>query len=146
MAENKQLSKNRNEQNENEQSLPAEVAEVLQTVAPDARKKIEYFMHSQISLISRMSPETQVMKQVTSDHITTMLQTQENAMQNTFKENHEKRISGLIAGGLLAGFLVFIIVFLKDTPDIMEKIIYAAGGLLAGAVGGYGFGRAKRED
>ena len=146
MADNKQLTKKVNDQSENDQALPAELTEVLQSVDPDARKKIEYFMHSQISLVSRISPEAQIMKKVTPEHITTMLQTQENAMQNTFKENREKRISGLIAGALLAGFLIFVIVFLKDNPTLMEKIIIAAGGLVAGAAGGYGYGKTKRDE
>lgn len=34
---------------------------------------------------------------------------------------------------------------LKDNPDIMEKVIYAAGGLIAGPVGGYGIGKNKTE-
>lgn len=43
-------------------------------------------------------------------------------------------------------FIIVIIIFLKDTPDVMEKIIYTAGGLIAGALGGYGFGKTKKDE
>ena len=43
-------------------------------------------------------------------------------------------------------FLVVVIVLLKDKPNIMEKMIYAAGGLIAGAVGGFGYGYKKGHD
>lgn len=43
-------------------------------------------------------------------------------------------------------FIVVIILLLKDIPDIMEKIIYTIGGLAAGAIGGYGFGKFKNDE
>jgi hypothetical protein len=42
--------------------------------------------------------------------------------------------------------LGFVIVQLKNTPDVMEKIIFAIGGVTTGALGGYGFGRSKKNE
>lgn len=42
-------------------------------------------------------------------------------------------------------FFIIIIVLLKDSPDVMEKVLYAVGGVIAGAFGGYGLGQRKRE-
>ena len=42
-------------------------------------------------------------------------------------------------------FLIVIIVLLKDNLYIMEKVIYAVGGVIAGAFGGYGFGKNKND-
>lgn len=43
-------------------------------------------------------------------------------------------------------FFIVVILILKDIPDVMEKIIYGLIGLVAGAFGGYGIGKNKRED
>ena len=43
-------------------------------------------------------------------------------------------------------FFVIIILLLEDKPEIMEKIIYTLGGVIAGAFGGYGFGYGKQPD
>ena len=43
-------------------------------------------------------------------------------------------------------FFVIIILLLEDKPEIMEKIIYTLGGVIAGAFGGYGFGKKQNDD
>lgn len=35
-------------------------------------------------------------------------------------------------------FFIILVILLKDTPDVMEKIIYTVGGVVIGAFGGYG--------
>ena len=42
-------------------------------------------------------------------------------------------------------FVIALVILLKDNPDVLEKVIYAGGGLIAGAFGGYGYGKNKRE-
>jgi len=34
----------------------------------------------------------------------------------------------------------------RDQPDMVEKILYAVGGLTAGLFGGYGYGKTKRAE
>ena len=47
---------------------------------------------------------------------------------------------------IVVAFIIILISMLKDKPDIMEKVLYASGGLIAGALGGYGFGKSKRDE
>lgn len=41
--------------------------------------------------------------------------------------------------------IVGIVILLKDKADIVEKVLYAMGGLIIGAIGGYGFGKNKGD-
>ena len=42
-------------------------------------------------------------------------------------------------------FAVIIFVF-KDNPDVVEKILFTTGGAIVGAVGGFGYGKARKGD
>ena len=145
MPSNKQLAKKESDPVQ-DNVLPEEFAEVLQKVDPQTRGQIERIMVSQFSMVSRLSPETEVMKKVTPEHITAMISTQDEAMKRTFKENSEKRWFSIGLAAMLCGMFVFVILALKDTPDVMEKIIYAVGGVIVGGFGGYGIGRTKNND
>lgn len=63
-----------------------------------------------------------------------------------YKERHEDKIYKVIIMVCIMIFLIVLIILLKDNPEIMEKIIYAAGGLIAGGVGGFGYGYKKGND
>lgn len=39
-----------------------------------------------------------------------------------------------------------VIALLRDDTDVMEKVIYAVGGVCAGAFGGYGLARNRTDD
>ncbi len=43
-------------------------------------------------------------------------------------------------------FFIFLVILLKDNPDVMEKIIYTVGGVVVGAFGGYGFGKNRNDE
>lgn len=105
-------------------------------------------MISQFSMISRISPEAEVSKKVTSEHITTMLNTQDKAMEHTFQDNKEKRWFSMGLAVLACVMLIVVILLLKDNPDMMEKIITIVLSALLGGAGGYGFGffRGKNDD
>jgi hypothetical membrane protein len=47
---------------------------------------------------------------------------------------------------VIVGLIVTILVLFRNKPEMVEKILYAVGGLLAGAVGGYGYGKSKRSE
>lgn len=93
-----------------------------------------------------ISPQLEIMKKMTSDHISEFLQGQREATKFQFKENRENKIFfGFILIVMLA-FVIVVIQLLKATPEIMEKVLYAAGGFIAGVIGGYGFGKTKSGD
>lgn len=127
-------------------ALPEEISQVLEGVPPAQREVIERFMISQVSMISRISPEIEVSKKITAEHITTMLNTQDKAMERTFRDNTQKRWYSIALVVLSCAVLIALVVLLKDIPETMEKIItIVLSGLLGGA-GGYGLGVNKRRD
>ena len=67
-------------------------------------------------------------------------------MQNSYAEKKQNKIFAFLVLLMTMVFFVVIILILKDKPEIMEKILYTLGGLVAGAFGGYGFGKKRNED
>lgn len=92
-----------------------------------------------------MSPETEVMRKVTSEHISKFLDSQDTAMNKQFQEVKESKIYtfGIFLFTLI--FIVILIILLKDNPEVMEKVLFTLGGLVTGAIGGYGYGKTKNN-
>ena len=93
-----------------------------------------------------ISSENEVAKKITEEHITQYLEGTKLEMENSYEEKKHKKILVFLTIFLTMAFIVVIILLLKDIPDIMEKIIYTIGGLAAGAIGGYGFGKFKNDE
>lgn len=93
-----------------------------------------------------ISPEASVMNKITEDHITEYLQGARKEMENSFDERKQNRIITFITLILAMIFFIIIILLLKDMPDFMEKIIYSLVSLIAGAIGGYGYGKTKSDN
>lgn len=124
-----------------------ELDEILEEVPERHRKTIEKFMiASSVQMRGMVSPENAIMEKVSEEHITEYLKGAREEMQNSFSEKKQNKI--FIFFTLLASFAFFcvIIILLKDNPEVMEKIIYALIGLVAGAFGGYGVGKNKGVD
>lgn len=132
-----------------EQDIPAEIEAILGSVPPDQKKHAERLVIEKtfgMLGIGQLSQENEIAKKITESHITDYLQASREQMQNTYQERHERKIFtfGLVALALL--FFIAIIVLLDEKTDILEKIIYSVTGLVAGAFGGYGFGRNHKKD
>ncbi len=124
----------------------SELEEVLESVPPEHRKIIEkMIISSSVQMRSIVSPETDVMKKLTPEHISKYLDGAELEMKNSYSEKFHKKVFSVLSMTIIMIFLIVIIVLLKDNPDIMEKVIYAVGGVIAGAFGGYGFGKNKND-
>jgi len=124
----------------------SELEDVLESVPPEHRKTIEKMMISSIQMRSIAPPETAVMKQITSEHISKYLDGAEMDMKKNYQEKFHKKVFTLITILLAMVFIIIIILLLKNNPTIMEKIIYTFGGLIAGAFGGYGIGKNHRDE
>ena len=96
--------------------------------------------------ISHFSQENEVAKKINESHITNYLEGAREQMQNEYKERHEKKIFTVVLVFLALVAFIVIIILLKDKPEILEKIIYSVAGFVAGAFGGYGFGRRHSQD
>lgn len=129
-----------------ESVIPKEVDEALDAI-PDKEqaKVVREMMTMQIGAISASSENT-ISKQIKSEHITQYLEDSRVAMQEEYRERHEDKIFKTFLLVIILIFIIVLIVLLKDKPDVMEKVIYAAGGLIAGCVGGFGYGYKKGKD
>lgn len=128
--------------------LPEEVSEVLNEIpmANDQRKMIEALFVSQTSMISRVSPEIEVSKKVTSEHISTMLDTEQQAMKHTFEDRKQSRIFNGFVILAACAVLIALVILLRDNPAVMEKIITAVVSALLGGGAGYGLGMIKNKN
>lgn len=125
----------------------AELEDVLESVPPEHRKVIERMMiSSSIQMRSISSPETAVMKKLTSDHISKYLNGAELEMKNSYAEKFHRKIFTFLTTIVAMVFFIFLVILLKDIPDVMEKIIYTVGGVVIGAFGGYGFGKNRNDE
>lgn len=95
--------------------------------------------------IENVSPQLELSKKMTSEHITEFLEGQREASNNDYKERHEIRLIGVILVIVAMVFVVTIIVILKNNPDVMKEVLAAIIGLVTGALGGYGYARQKDQ-
>ena len=116
------------------ENLPKEAKQII--------KKLEFGMMG----VSHLSQENEVAKKINETHITNYLDGAREQMHNDYKERHEKKIFTVILVSLALIFFIVIIILLKNTPDILEKIIYSVASLIAGAFGGYGLGKRNSQN
>lgn len=123
--------------------IPEHITKLLNDVPPEDRKHIERTLIQSFGMVGHMSPESAIMKKITSDHITKYLDASGENMKLGFKDRTQNRIytSFLIIISLI--FFVVLIYALKDNPSLLQNIIYSVVGLVAGAFGGYGYSQHK---
>ena len=66
-------------------------------------------------------------------------------MQKSYAERFHKKIFTFLTMIVAMAFFVVVIILLRDDTDVMEKVIYAVGGVCAGAFGGYGLAKKGTE-
>lgn len=143
MEKNELLEKNEADDGEKADDLDEFLEGVPEEDRPVVRKMIGMSMRTG----SIISPQLELLKKMTPDHISAFLEGQKEATKYQFKENRENKIFMgfvLIAG---LGFVLILVNLLKDySPDTMEKILYAVGSFVAGLASGYGIRKAKGDD
>lgn len=140
------LSDNMSEKNDDNE-LEEMLDEVLDKIPQEHRKTVEKMIFSQsVQMRGVISPETAVMNKITSEHITDFLAASQEEMKYSYEEKRHKKLFAFATVVISMVFIVMVIILLRDTPDIMEKVIYAVGGVVAGAFGGYGFGKNKQNE
>lgn len=124
------------------------IIEDIENLPKEAKQLVKKLVISEFGMmgVGHLSQENEVAKKINESHITNYLDGAREQMQNDYKERHERKIYTAILVFFALAFFVIIIVLLKENPDILEKIIYSVGGLIAGAFGGYGFGKRKNQD
>ena len=145
MADKRKMPQGANSASED--LLPEDISQVLEGLPNEKRATIERTIVSQFAMISsRSSPELEISKKITSDHITKLLETQSKGMDYSFKDEKNKRwfYLGLIA--LVSAVVIALVVILKNNPEVMEKVLIGLGSAIAGAAGGYGIKAARDKD
>lgn len=133
------------EKQEDDSLNTEEIEEALDSIPAEHRKMIEKMVISSVRMRGVVSPENAVMKKISGEHITQYLKGAEEEMKNSYEEKFQKKVFIFLTMLVAMVFFIIIIVLLKDSPDVMEKVLYAVGGVIAGAFGGYGLGQRKRE-
>lgn len=123
-----------------------ELEEILESVPKEEKHEIIKMVRMSMQMGKVLSPEMEIVKKLTPEHVTEYLKTQREAMVNHFKESKENKFFALFTLIIVLIFVVVLVVLLKDKPDVMEKVLYALGGLITGALGGYGLGKSKKEE
>ena len=121
---------------EDGKEIEAELEEVLDSVPPEHRKTLERMMISSVQLRSFASPpEAVVMKKLTPEHISQFLEGASQEMQKSYTEKFHKKLFTFLSMIVAMIFFVVVIILLRDDTEVMEKVIYAVGGVCAGAFG-----------
>lgn len=129
-----------------DEELEKDLNEVLEHVPENQRKTFERLMVSSIQMGHISSPESEVMKKITPEHISAYLAASEEDMKKSYEDKKSQRKFRLIGVVLAMVFVLAIIIILKDSPDIMEKVLYAGGGFVAGVAGGYGLSKRNQDN
>lgn len=132
-----------NENVENDEEMPPQIGQILQMV-PEERRAEAYSSIFQLFAMER-SPEADVAKKITSEHIDKLLDHQNKSMEYSYKDSQQTKFIYFVVFLVTAILVVFIIVFMKDNPEMLEKILTIIGSAGLGAFGGYGVGKISKE-
>ena len=126
----------------NKTELPEEFAQVLGEVPAEQREKISQLMFSSFSMINRVSPEMELTRKITGDHITSMMENESKAMDYSYRNDQHKMVFQVVVLLVVILAVIAIILLLKDSnPELMAQILIALISATLGAAGGYGVGR-----
>jgi hypothetical protein len=117
---------------------------VLEGVPPEVRRTITAGFQMMFSggpagsqvasrLVDKFAPE----------HVQMVLQSMEKESQRDYRSRRNDRLAMLAVVTLLLMFFGFLVVRLggANDPELLEKLVLAAGGVVCGLAGGFGLGR-----
>jgi hypothetical protein len=122
------------------------LADILESDASSKEKaKVVEMMMMSSSQQMMTNGQSDISDKITEEHITKYLDGAEKNMTLGFKEETNKKWYNLAMVLLAIIILIFLVIFLKDTPDLLDKLITGIFSLIAGAIGGYGYGKNKSD-
>ncbi len=127
-----------------EEDQEEEMFGIISELPEEKREIVERFMYQSFQMRATITPESEVSKKITSDHITKYIDASEKEMELSYKDKEKTRKFNII---VIIGCFVFftlLIFMLKSSPNILERIVTSVVSLIAGALGGYGYGTSKR--
>ncbi len=145
MGENNQVEESKGVTKDRE-DIGEEMDSILEGIPKESRHEVRKLVGMSMQMGGVISPQMELMKKMTPEHVSEFLDTQKKEMENHYKENRENKIFLFAILLITLVFIVLLIQMLKDKPDIMEKVLFTLGGLITGLFGGYGIGKAKNDD
>lgn len=146
---NSNIQKNVSTEDYSHEPIPARFEDEITEIIGDpekARKVTKTMMSMQMLLMNSVPPqEVSLLDKMTPEHITAYLEGSELDMRLAHKGNTEKRWFMLAVIAIIAILFGFIVVIFKDNPDVVEKILFTTGGVIVGAMGGFGYAKVKSE-
>lgn len=125
---------------------PRELDEILEDVPKEVRHEVKRMVAMSMQMGGVISPQLELMKKMTTENVTEFLQGQREATNNEFRESRDNKIFLSFALVVILIFVIVLVILLKGNPDMLEKVLYTLGGLVAGLFGGYGYGKSKRDN
>lgn len=119
--------------------------EVLEGVPEEAQNRIRTML-SVTTIAQRTSPQTELMRKMTSENIHEFIQAQDTSDQRSFEDRKGQRKYNIIVLVIGAVFLLILTIVLMANPELLEKILPSIVTLIAGAFGGYGYGRSHKSE
>lgn len=119
--------------------------ELLDNIPDQEKKMIMKTSMSMLNMSASNHLENPIVKKITEEHISSFLDASKQNMELEYKD---KKQNNVFVGSIILAVMIFIIVLiilLKDSPELMEKIICIFVGLITGVIGGYGFGKNKGD-
>lgn len=122
-----------------------EMDEILDGMPEEDQKQLTRMVGLSMQMSRVVSPEAELMRKMTPENIESYLDGQKKAQEYSYQEGRDNKIFyGIVIFAVLV-FILILVVLLKDKSEILEKVLYSVGGLIAGLIGGYGYGKTKRD-
>lgn len=135
-----------NSKKEQTDSIP-EIIENIENGKEIPKEQVA-FIEESLTMMSFMqnSSEAIMAKKITDKHIDKYLEDSGENMRLSYKDNSQNRIFVSIIIIVATLLIAFIVYTFKDSPEVIEKIMFAAAGLISGGFGGYGLEKSKRGE
>lgn len=127
--------------NKEDEILEPFLEEIPENERPVAKKMLAASM----SISSIVSPQAELMKRVTSENITQLLEVEKEENMLAYKDSTNTKILTMAGIVVVAVFAIIVILLLKDQPEMLKEILIPAVTLIAGVIGGYGYGKSKKD-
>ncbi len=126
---------------------PQNLDAMLERMPEPVREVIKTSLQISSHQSSSVSPLASIIgPNVKPEHISSLIGNSEKEAQRQHDRHRHDRIATLVAFALLLAFLVFLIIWLGDQEEVLERVFSFLAGIFAGVVGGFGYGLQKRSE
>lgn len=125
------------------EELPPEVEQIIDEMPEEHQAQARQMFSVHTAMMMRTSPQAEMMKKLSPETLDKMIENEGKAAEMEFKDRKSARWTTTILVLIGAIFLLVLVYFLKEDTDVLKEIVVPFVTLLAGALGGYGFGYSK---